>query len=72
MKRVLLTGGTGFIGRPCLQELLARGFEVHALSRKPLRDSAGAIVWHTLDLFDGAAVYKLAERLHVTHLLHLA
>src|SRR5579859_3854783 len=72
MKRVLLTGGTGFVGRSCLQELLARGFEVHALSRKPPRDGVGGIAWHTLDLFGGAAVVKLAERLRASHLLHLA
>lgn len=72
MKRVLLTGGTGFVGRACLQELLARGFEVHALSRKAPRDGVGGIAWHTLDLFDGAAVVKLVERLRASHLLHLA
>lgn len=72
MKRVLLTGGTGFIGRPCLQELLARGFEVHALSRKPLRDCGDGIVWHTLDLFDASAVDRLIEQLRASHLLHLA
>jgi nucleoside-diphosphate-sugar epimerase len=72
MKRVLLTGGTGFIGRPCLQELLARGFEVHAVSRTPPRDGVSGIIWHTLDVFDAAAVDNLTERLRVSHLLHLA
>ena len=72
MKRVLLTGGTGFIGRHCLQELLVRGFEVHAISRKLPCDIGAGIIWHTLDLFDGAAVAELAGRVRVSHLLHLA
>jgi dihydroflavonol-4-reductase len=33
--RVFLTGGTGFIGRPLTQSLLARGWEVVALVRRP-------------------------------------
>ncbi|HEV2802871.1 MAG TPA: NAD(P)-dependent oxidoreductase [Pyrinomonadaceae bacterium] len=40
MKKVLLTGATGFIGRHCLAPLAARGFaEIHAVST---RDIAGA------------------------------
>lgn len=38
--KVFLTGGTGFIGQPLTRQLLARGWEVTALVRKP--DSAQA------------------------------
>ena len=31
MRRVLLTGASGFVGRHALPHLLARGFEVHAV-----------------------------------------
>jgi len=34
MKRVLVTGGTGFIGSHLVEELIARGFEVRCLVRK--------------------------------------
>ncbi|SFR43136.1 hypothetical protein SAMN05216203_0249 [Marinobacter daqiaonensis] len=34
-KRVLITGGTGFIGRVLCQELLKKGHELHVLSRRP-------------------------------------
>lgn len=33
--RVIITGGTGFIGRRLAEELLANGYEVVALSRRP-------------------------------------
>jgi nucleoside-diphosphate-sugar epimerase len=33
VKRVLLTGARGFLGSNCLAPLLARGYEVHAVSR---------------------------------------
>jgi nucleoside-diphosphate-sugar epimerase len=33
MRRVLITGAAGFIGRHCLAPLLDRGFEVHALAQ---------------------------------------
>ncbi|MBI4191157.1 MAG: NAD(P)-dependent oxidoreductase [Betaproteobacteria bacterium] len=70
-KRVLLTGATGFIGRHCIPELLARGYEVHAVSSRP----AGAIdgvQWHRADLHEGGETDALLEKVRATHLLHLA
>jgi uncharacterized protein len=40
MKRVLITGGTGFLGRKLTQELLARGDQVTVLTRDPKRANA--------------------------------
>ena len=31
MKKILITGGTGFIGDKVTDELLSRGYEVHSL-----------------------------------------
>lgn len=70
MKRVLLTGANGFIGRHTIDELLQRGFEVHGVSRREQQDDR--ITWHTVDLFEPEAVYALAESVKATHLLHLA
>ena len=60
MKRVLVTGASGFIGRHAVPHLEARGFEVHAPDRK------------TVNLLDEAAQKALIESVRPTHLLHLA
>jgi nucleoside-diphosphate-sugar epimerase len=39
MARVLVTGGTGFIGAHCLAQLLAEGHEAHATVRDLARAS---------------------------------
>lgn len=70
MKRVLVTGARGFIGRRCLPRLAARGFEVHAVSS---RDAGGqGASWHRCDLLDAAAGEALVQRVRPSHLLHLA
>lgn len=59
MKRVLVTGASGFIGRETLAPLRALGFEVDAPGRADL------------DLLDGDPAAWLAAR-PASHLLHLA
>lgn len=39
--RVLVTGGTGFLGKRCVAELLDRGYDVRATVRDPGRSEAG-------------------------------
>lgn len=73
MRKILLTGGTGFVGRQCLSRLAHHDFEVHAISRgAPPPDLARAAVWHAADLLDQASVERLLESVRPTHLLHLA
>jgi nucleoside-diphosphate-sugar epimerase len=73
MSRILLTGARGFIGRHCLPELEARGFEVHALTRSAdAPGRASSAVWHRGDLLAPGEAEALIERIRPTHLLHLA
>jgi uncharacterized protein YbjT (DUF2867 family) len=40
MKRVLLTGASGFIGKHCIAPLKARGYDVHAVSSRDVPTDA--------------------------------
>jgi nucleoside-diphosphate-sugar epimerase len=72
MKRVLVTGASGFVGRHCLAPLNASGYEVHAVtSRRPLEGDDIA-TWHHADLLDRQQIGPLVEAIAPTHLLHLA
>lgn len=74
MKRVLLTGAGGFIGRRCVPELLARGYEVHAVVSRgaPADDGPPGLRRHAADLLDSRVVSALLGKVGPTHLLHLA
>lgn len=71
MKRVLITGATGFVGHPCPALLASRGYEVHATTSRPPRTDDG-IHWHQTDLLQPGAADALLADLRPTHLLHLA
>jgi nucleoside-diphosphate-sugar epimerase len=60
VKRVLVTGATGFIGRHAVPLLAERGFEVHAVGSKDA------------DLLDRAAADSLVREVRPSHLLHFA
>lgn len=77
MKRVLVTGAGGFIGRHTLQPLVDRGYEVHAVTSKTdfaeeNLTSLANCTWHVVDLFNPIQVKTVIERSQPTHLLHFA
>lgn len=73
VKRVLVTGASGFVGRNTLEPLLAAGAEVHAVStRDAPSDALAGVRWHRADLLAHGAARKLIRRLQPSHLLHLA
>jgi nucleoside-diphosphate-sugar epimerase len=59
-KRVLVTGGSGFIGRHMTAHLEELGYEVHAVG------------YPAVDLLDDSSRRRLLEVLRPTHLVHLA
>lgn len=72
-KRVLLTGATGFIGRHAIDPLLARGYEVVAItSGVPPRDGRPGVRWRMGDLLRETDAVSLVDETQATHLLHLA
>lgn len=69
--KVLVTGGSGFIGQYCLAQLSSKGYEVHAVS-SVARLSTDAVQWHQASLLDAAQTRSLVRTLKPSHLLHLA
>ncbi|MDP2709980.1 MAG: NAD(P)-dependent oxidoreductase [Solirubrobacteraceae bacterium] len=71
--RVLVTGASGLVGRPTLNALVERGYEVHAVARRSApADVPDGVAWHIVDLLDAGARRALIGSLRASHLLHLA
>jgi len=74
MKRVLLTGASGFIGRHSIPFLLEKGYEVHAIYHSNLiaQEEIPSVTWHQCDLLNSEQINNLMGEVKPTHLLHLA
>ena len=57
-KKVLITGGTGFIGRNVVDELISRGWEVHSLVFPPFAPEKEGLIQYEMNLMDTDAVNK--------------
>lgn len=65
---VAVTGGTGFIGKHIIDDLLSRGFTVRALTRTPHHDERDNLVWILGSLEESEALAQLvAGAEHVIH-----
>ncbi|WP_420100952.1 NAD-dependent epimerase/dehydratase family protein [Bosea sp. (in: a-proteobacteria)] len=72
-RRILVTGATGFLGRPACLSLRERGFEVHGVARtQPAGRWLDDVILHRADLLDTAGHAGLIEAVRPSHLLHLA
>lgn len=72
MTRVLVTGASGFIGRHVLERLAERGYDVHAVARRPLAMDRGGATWHSVDLLREADTEALVGTVRPAYLMHLA
>ncbi|MCM1010134.1 MAG: NAD(P)-dependent oxidoreductase [Fusobacterium sp.] len=71
-KKVLITGGTGFIGRNVVNVLINRGYEVHSLVFPPFAPEQKGLVQYEMNLMDSAAVDNFLKEHNFENLIHLA
>ncbi|MEO1206159.1 MAG: NAD(P)-dependent oxidoreductase [Pseudomonadota bacterium] len=71
-KRILVTGGTGFIGRGALAPLTKAGFDVVATSRGTPSDPVPGVTYVSCNLQAADARDELLHEIGATHLLHMA
>jgi len=81
VKRVLVTGASGFIGLCSLPLLLGCGYQVHAVSPRARihivsprfkNENGEEVTWHQADLMEPTQTGRLVAAVQPTHLLHLA
>ncbi|MET2984909.1 NAD-dependent epimerase/dehydratase family protein [Aureibaculum conchae] len=72
MKKIIVTGVSGFIGNHCIPFLLERRYEIHAISRTQKEDDNKNVNWYYIDLFDTAKVEEVFKQVKATYFLHLA
>lgn len=71
-KKILVTGGTGFVGRKVVELLLSLGYEVHLLGIPPFLEERAFLFQYHIDLFDMFALEKFFSKYNFTNLIHLA
>ncbi len=71
-KKVLITGGTGFIGRQVVDILIEKGYEVHSLVYPPFAPEKEGLVQYEMNLMDSQAVNAFLKEHHFENLIHLA
>jgi nucleoside-diphosphate-sugar epimerase len=73
MKRVLITGATGFIGQHTIKCFDPDHFEIHCVtSNKNIDNSQDSVFWHTTNLLNDRDSFNLFKTVEPSHLLHLA
>ena len=72
MARVLVTGGSGFIGTNLIDSFLTDGWEVLSFDRDNPRDPRHAPLFRMGDIRDGDALEKTVRDFRPSHVVHLA
>lgn len=70
--KVLITGGSGFIGRHLCRRMRNDGHQVHITSRRAIPADHSGPTWHQADLADLAAARKVLASVEPDVVFHLA
>lgn len=71
MKKVVVTGGSGWIGKYVVHSLIQKGYEVHATYNKN-KPSHLPCHWHKVNLLRNDEVKQFIYDVQPSHLIHLA
>jgi len=72
MKKILVTGGSGFIGTNVIEHFLTRGYEVVSIDIKEPQNQEHHMVFKKVDILNQAALIRIFEEFSPTHVVHLA
>src|SRR5882757_8711124 len=73
MKRALITGVSGFVGRHLAEYLVDRKWDVHGLARNGHAGASfGGVQCHRGDVLDCASIERVLAVIQPTHIFHLA
>jgi nucleoside-diphosphate-sugar epimerase len=72
MARILITGGSGFIGTNLVELFLGEGAAVLNLDTRPPRNGAHAPCWRKIDILDAGRLQRAFEDFAPSHLVHMA
>lgn len=70
--RLLVTGGSGFIGTNLLDFYLKKGYNVLSLDTAEPKISNHSAFWKKIDILDLADLTKVVQEFNPTHVVHLA
>lgn len=71
-KRILMTGGSGFIGQSLIEKLISAGYEVHSIVHSSLLPEQKGLVQYKLDLFNPEMMNNFLRAKRFKNLIHLA
>lgn len=72
MKKILVTGASGFIGRHCIPFLQKKGYEIFALYRTKFLKDFSHIHWVQADVLNPVHIADIMAKIAPSHMLHLA
>lgn len=77
MKKILVTGATGFVGANLVRRLVKEKYELHILTRERsnvwrIKDIISKLHIHEIDLTEKKHLFKLMDRVRPNYIFHLA
>jgi nucleoside-diphosphate-sugar epimerase len=72
MRRIVITGSSGFIGTNVAEFYAAKGDQIACVDRHPPQNSSHRPYFHNIDIMELEGLLKFFQGFQPTHLIHLA